>query len=282
MKVDVIMRSKNDLNTIVHSLRELSNQIGLDYELYCFDNASSDGTLDVIKEFTKNVFVIKDMDYIPGKVLNQAMFNSKNEIVVFLNSDCIPTHNTWLLELCLKFNEERVGAVYSKQVPRRNCFPLEKEDLERAFLDEQEDFHFFSMAASAIRREVWLETPFREDLRYSEDIAFTHEIKKKSWKVVFSKKSMVEHSHNYDAFEWFLRQRGEGRAEASIFEWDLWKKSLLRYSVLPYLKSVYRDIHYCLENSYYQSILYSPIYRFAQVLGRRIGFIQGLKGDSYV
>lgn len=279
MRVDIIMRSRNDRKLIVNTLRELKKQIGLDFDLYCFDNESTDGTLEIIRQYTNNIYTVAKTEYIPGKVLNKAMSVCNNEIVVFLNSDCTPTHNTWLLELCLKFNDSNVGAVYSKQIAKKECFVLEEQDLSRAFEQKQENYHFFSMAASAIRRVVWEETPFREDLRYSEDVAFSYEVMKKKWTIAFAPFSMVEHSHNYSAFEWYRRQMGEGQAEASIFEWSLWRKSLFRYSVLPYFQMIKRDVSLCIDNSDYSTLIYSPYYRMAQVVGRRIGFVKGLRSN---
>jgi rhamnosyltransferase len=132
--------------------------------------------------------------------------------------------------------------------------------------------HCFSMAVSAIRRSVWEQMPFKEDLQYSEDIDWTWRARGIGYEIRYAAGARVMHSHNYTLRQFYKRHFGEGRAEAHIFEWSSWDRSLVRYSLLPYFRQVASDWKYCAANRQVGEALYSPVLRMAQAAGRRSGF----------
>ncbi len=131
------------------------------------------------------------------------------------------------------------------------------------------------MAVSAIRRSVWERMPFNEDLQYSEDIDWTWRARGLGYQIRYVPDAMVMHSHNYTLRQFYKRQFGEGQADARIFEWTPWERSLVRYSVLPYLRQVVSDWKYCGAKLQVGEALYSPMLRMAQLAGRRQGFSSG-------
>ena len=66
-----------------------------------------------------------------------------------------------------------------------------------------------------------------------------------------------------------------------IFDWHPWERSFLRYSMLPFGRQVLNDWRYCLAQREFGYAFYSPFFRSAQFLGRRAGFIDGLKEKKY-
>jgi len=128
------------------------------------------------------------------------------------------------------------------------------------------------MALSAIRRSAWERMPFREDIQYSEDIDWTWRARVCGYDIRYAASARAMHSHNYTLRQFYKRHFGEGRAEAQIFEWSQWERSLVRYSVLPYLRQVAGDWKYCAANRQVREALYSPVLRMAQLAGRRRGF----------
>jgi rhamnosyltransferase len=131
------------------------------------------------------------------------------------------------------------------------------------------------MAVSAIRRSVWNEMPFREDIHYSEDIDWTWRARQRGYEIRYVAGAMVMHSHNYTLRQFYKRHFGEGRAEARIFEWTPWDRSLVRYSLLPYVRQVASDWRYCAAKLDLGEALRSPVLRMAQLAGRRRGFWAG-------
>jgi len=133
------------------------------------------------------------------------------------------------------------------------------------------------MASSAVRRSVWEKLPFREDLLYSEDIDWTWRLKQHGYGVGYAPLSVVEHSHNYSLKQFYKRQRGEGQADAEIFEWDSWSASPLRYSLLPCLRQTLADWRFCAARGEWEWLFWAPLYRLAQMIGRGQGFQKALK-----
>jgi rhamnosyltransferase len=282
--IPIIMRARNDMPLIKETLEMIGRQ-SIPYELIAFDNDSQDGTKELLEQHAQRVCRVPAGKYIPGRVLNEAMrsVDPKAPFVVFLNSDCKPADSFWLENLIKGFDDDKIGAVFGRQLPRPDCLPLFLKDTEDTFGDgirQQYWKHCFSMASSAIRRSVWEELQFSETLQYSEDIDWTWRIRQMGWTVKYQQFSQVYHSHNYTRKQFAKRHRGEGKAEAIIFSWSRWESTLLRYSLLPFLRQIKSDLLYALEHKEMRMLLSSPGLRFSQMIGRRKGFKEGLKSRN--
>lgn len=98
MKPCVIMRSHNDAEFIEATLKMVRRQ-AQPVHLINLDNASTDGTLEIIERYTDKLIHIPAGQYVPGRVLNQGMEASEGECVLFLNSDCTPLDENWATPL---------------------------------------------------------------------------------------------------------------------------------------------------------------------------------------
>ncbi len=277
----VILRSHNDMPLIAKTLEMLSKQT-LPFHLIALDNESSDGTLEEIRKYTDDIITIPAGTYVPGPVLNIGIEAAKdyNRFIVFLNSDCTPDNEFWLEEMLKGFHEEKIAAVFGRQMPREDCKPIFAKDTDDTYGDgERQQYwkHCFSMASSAIDRTCWEEAPFREDIQYSEDIDWTWRARQRGWKIQYVKDSKVYHSHNYSWKAFKRRHYGEGKAEAAIFSWDRWEKTFLRYSFLPYLRQILSDWKFGLREKKIAILFHSPVIRLAQLIGRRKGFNEGIR-----
>lgn len=274
MKQCIIMRSYNDMPLIADTLAMVSRQT-IPFDLISLDNESTDGTIREIEKYADRIVNVPKGTYVPGRVLNQGMEISHGEFVVFLNSDCTPQNKWWLKNLLAGFTDDNVAAVFGRQIPRPDCHPIFAKDTEDTFGDGSRQKywrHCFSMASSAIRRSVWEKMKFDEEVRYSEDIDWTWRARQNGYEIRYAADSIVMHSHNYTLGQFYKRHYGEGRAEAVIFDWSPWEQSFVRYSLLPYIRQIINDEKYCLSSFSLGACLYSPVLRFAQLLGRRAGF----------
>jgi GT2 family glycosyltransferase len=275
----IVMRAHNDMPLLAQTLASLRQQTVL-WRLLGFDNASDDGSRELLRSHAYRVLHVPAGEYVPGEVLNRGMQESTSDIVVFLNADCEPVDEKWLENLLKPFRDPEVAAVFGRQMPRPDCLPLAALDIEQTYGEgahQQKWRHCFSMASSAVRRSAWMRIPFDERLQYSEDIGWSWQIRQAGYKIQYAARSRVYHSHNYTARQWHKRQYGEGKAEACIFEWSNWQRSFLRYSFLPFLRQMTGDIRYSIQTHRWEGLLASPSYRLAQMVGRRKGFLAGLE-----
>ena len=278
----VVMRSHNDAPLMGQTLAELALQT-LPFRLAVFDNASSDGTRETAHACADLLVDIPAGSYVPGKVLNRAMRITDGPFVFFLNADCTPQHPEMLSVLLQCITQtSTIAAVFGRQNPRLDCQQLFAKDTTATYGDgalQAKWRHCFSMACSCIRRSCWEESPFNEDLQYSEDIEWTWRMRQRGYDIRYAPEAQVFHSHNYTLKQYYRRHIGEGEAEARIFDWTPWERSLLRYSLLPYIRQVLSDWRYCLPRGYIRATAYSPLLRLAQLFGRRVGFTAGLRKE---
>ncbi|MDX1973431.1 MAG: glycosyltransferase [Candidatus Sumerlaeia bacterium] len=275
----VVMRCRNDIGIVERTCKAVKEQRH-PLKLLVMDNHSTDGSREVLEHYADRLIDVPEGTYVPGRVLNQAMRETTGEVVVFLNSDCPPLDGEWLEKLVQPFVQEKVCATFGCQEPRVDCWPLFAKDTLDTFGDGlRQKFwrHCFSMASSAIRRSVWEESAFREDIQYSEDIDWTWRQRGRGYRIQYVPQSRVEHSHNYTLAQFRKRQYGEGKADAQIFEWSDWESGWVRYSFLPFARQVLNDTKYCLRKGEMSSLFHSPLLRWNQMMGRRKGFLEGLE-----
>lgn len=277
--VFVVMRCHNDMPLLADTLDMLARQDHPHRLLVC-DNASTDGSRERAQHQAERMLHVPAGQYVPGRVLNQAMAQSQGEYVVFLNSDCTPVDASWLTRLLEGFTDETVAGVFGRQIPRPDCHGLFAKDTEDAYGDGSQQArwrHCFSMAASAIRRSVWEKIAFDETLRYSEDVDWTWRARLLGHRIRYVPQAVVMHSHNYRLRQYYRRQFGEAQAEAHIFEWSPWQRSFLRYAVLPYGRRVCSDLLHCASHGDLAGALLSPWLRLVGFAGRWRGLQEGLR-----
>jgi len=269
MKISIIMRSKDEMPYVKYTLMMFKKQTIQDYELLVVDSGSTDGSWELAQEYAPDIaYQIRPQDYIPGKVMNAAAEKCSGDILVFNNADCIPQDEHWLANLIKPFEDPEVIAVFGNQITRPDATPIIQKDYERAFGDgkiHSKWRHFFSMATSAVRRSVWEEFPFFEEIQYSEDIEWSWRMKQMGKKIVYVPDAIVEHSHNYNLKQTIKRFKGEGKAEAYIYGED--NRNVVSDILVPAFKESVRDFFYLLRKGELLWIAKAPVYRILQRYG---------------
>ena len=279
-RVSIIMRSCNDSDVIRGTLQMVRAQTYTNYELWNFDSTSTDGTLDIIREFNtpQRIRLNDPASYNPGRVLNEAVAATGGDILVFLNSDATPENEDWLQRLIAPLRDTACGASYGRQTPRPDCRSLFVKDTERAFGDGHVSagwLHFFSMANSAVRRELLESHPFDTAIQYSEDIDWSYRVRNLGHGIVYVPDAPAMHSHNYTLGQSYRRHYGEGKAEAWIFRNGELSTSFLRYCLLPLGREVLRDLGWAVRRTSMDALLYSVPLRATQKWGRWQGLKSG-------
>jgi len=276
----IVLRCFNDVRVVGETLDAVYAQKGPSLRVVAIDSGSSDGSVEVLGRYPLHLVQIPLGSYVPGRVLNLGMRQGDEPIVAFVNSDCTPQHAEWLERLVAPLAaDDQVAAVYGRQVPRPDAEPLVVKDYERAFGDGSVAAtwrHFFSMASSAVRRSVWKERPFDEEIRYSEDILWSWQRRQEGWRIAYAAGSIAMHSHNYTHSELRKRFFGEGKADAAIYPRHLLATGLVRGVLLPLAAEVVRDFLWLAGHGYLDALLEAPVIRFLQKTSYRRGLREGL------
>lgn len=242
--VDVVVRCKNEMPRARACLEALAVQRSPRARVLFVDDGSTDGSREVAHTLGARVHDVGAAGYVPGRVLNDAMRLTESPVVAFVNADAVPLHDdalTWLVEPLLA--DRRLCATYARQVALLDASRLTRREYERTFGAEPVRTRvgaFFSMAASAIRRDVWKALPFDETLRYSEDVDWIHRAGALGWRVSYTPQAQFEKSREYDLRGHYRRRRGEGAADTRIHHLGMpsgWRE-LLR----PLAGSIVRDV----------------------------------------
>jgi rhamnosyltransferase len=169
------------------------------------------------------------------------------------------------------------AAVFGRQVPRADCQAVYAHDYERCFgpnrAAAQWD-HFFSMASSGIRKDIWAKRGFNERMQYSEDDEYTRWCRAQGYRIEYVPESVVMHSHNYTPAQAWRRSFGEGRALAAV--WDSQAKlNWMRSVLLGWANDSRRDLAYCARSRKIAEWPHAARIRWEQRRGRLAGFRQG-------
>ena len=269
-RISILVRSKNDGKFIRRTLEGLFKAArGMDVEIICCDDGSSDDTVSIIESFPKiRLIPCPDGEYRPGRTLNYMVRQCSGDIVVFNNADAIPLDDSYLNELVKPLLAGTADAVYGNQLPRPDAQWLVVKDNTRAFGDGRIAAtwkFFFSLASSAIRREDLIAHPFDESMRYSEDVEWAH---RRPIRIAYAANAHVEHSHNYTIKELKKRFYGEGYADAKIFQ----TVPTLARALLGAARESCRDAVFLMKHPAGMSeLLSSPVRRMVQKLYHRRG-----------
>ena len=98
---------------------------------------------------------------------------SKGQYIVILSAHCLPINNNWLSDLFEEINSDpKLAGVYGKQVPMDFSSDEDKRDLLIVFGEDERiqiKDSFFHNANSIIKRNVWEEINFDEEVENIED-----------------------------------------------------------------------------------------------------------------
>jgi rhamnosyltransferase len=277
--VTIIMRSFNEAWALKETLPALKAQEFRNWELIVIDSGSTDGSVELIQKANPKCFLqIKPQEYNPSRVMNLGMKLANSEFGIFLNADATPQGSNWLRPLVNALQDTRTAAAFGKQIPRPDCNAVFAHDYERCFGPNRESArwdHFFSMASSGIRKDIWLQRGFLEKMQYSEDDEYTRWCCAQGYKVVYVPESVAMHSHNYTPQQAFKRSYGEAKALAAVWTG---RPNEIRWSttvLLGWVNDARRDLGYCLKSKRLGEWPHALRIRWEQRRAKLVGFREG-------
>jgi rhamnosyltransferase len=277
--VSIILRSFNEAWALRETLPALAAQNYKPWELIVIDSGSTDGSVDLLRQFQpRHLIQIPHSEYNPSRVMNQGMELASSNFGIFLNADATPQGPDWLSPLANALLDPKVAAVFGRQIPRPDCHAVFAHDYERCFGPDRESAtwdHFFSMASSGIRKDIWAKRGFNERMQYSEDDEYTRWCRAQGYRIAYVPESVVMHSHNYTAAQAWKRSFGEGRARAAVWENRIANSTWGRNVFLGWMNDARRDLLFCTRTRRLREWPHALRIRWQQRSGALAGFRSG-------
>jgi rhamnosyltransferase len=277
--VTIIMRSFNEGWALRETLPALAAQEYTNWELIVIDSGSTDGSVNLIRQARPRHFLqIRPEEYNPSRVMNHGFELARSAFGIFLNADATPQGPGWLRPLVAALQDPQVAAAFGRQVPRPGCQAVFAHDYERCFGVDRESTrwpHFFSMASSGLRKDVWAQRGFLEKLQYSEDDEYTRWCRAQGYRIAYCPDSVAVHSHNYTPAQAYKRSFGEAKALAAVWRGSGSDFTFPRTVLLGWLNDVRRDFLFCARTRRLNEVGHAARIRWQQRRARLAGFREG-------
>lgn len=279
--ISIVIRSYNEAWALKDTLPALAVQDYKHWELIVIDSGSTDGSQNLIRAVKPAHFIqITPQEYNPSRVMNHGMRLAKAERVIFLNADATPQNTQWLRPLAETLADKQVAACFGRQIPRPDCQAVFACDYDRCFGPQRESAnwgHFFSMVSSGLRKDVWQQRGFREDLQYAEDDEYTRWCRSQGYEIRYLPDSIVMHSHNYTPQQAWKRSFGDARAIAQSWQGSASEFNWLKTVALGWISDIRHDIRWCARNHRLHEVLHALHIRWQQRRAKLSGFRAGLR-----
>jgi len=218
--VSLIIRCFNEERHIGTLLEEVCRQTVRDPQVIVVDSGSTDGTLDIVSKFPVRLVRVSPADFTFGYSLNQGCRLATGAYLVIASAHVVPCGRDWLQRLIDPFADPRVALVYGRQVgDARTRFSehqlLAKQYPRHSNLDQPTPF--CNNANAAVRRSLWLQHPYNEELSGLEDLAWGKWAVERGHRIAYNAEAMVVHIHEETPAQIQRRHMREALALKQIF-----------------------------------------------------------------
>jgi len=221
MLVSIIIRTLNEEKYLGELLSKINHQVlnNIQIETVIVDSGSTDKTLNIAAKFGARITTISKDEFTFGRSLNLGCEFALGDILVFISGHCVPVDNNWLLSLINPIKLKQSGYTYGRQIGRDTTKYSERRVFEKYYpavdLNSNESF-FCNNANSAIKRDVWFNFKFEENLTGLEDMELAKRYFEKEGKIRYIPMAVVYHIHNENWFQTLRRYEREAIALQNI------------------------------------------------------------------
>lgn len=192
-RASVIVRSKDAASTIESTLQSLRSQT-VPVEIVVVDSGSTDGTLDVARQYADRLVQIEPADFSFGGALNLGADSAAAEFHFALSSHSVPETEEWIERSLAHYENPEVAATSTmlwlpSRLPMRDVL---YQDLAHARKYPQWGF---SNTGSSWRAELWRRHRFSETIEACEDKEWAWRVMSDGYTVAIDPRLWVSQGH---------------------------------------------------------------------------------------
>jgi len=219
--LSLIIRALNEESHIGRLLTGVMKQTVRPDEIVLVDSGSTDATVAIASAFPAvKVITIDPEEFSFGRALNKGCAAAEGELLVLASAHVYPLYDTWLERLVAPFVDPEVALSYGRQCGSPDSEFSEKRLLQQWFPERvvrrQRD-PFCNNANAAIRRSVWEQLKYNEDLTGLEDVDWAKRSLERGFVVSYAADAIVAHVHEESFGQIINRYRREAIAHKEIY-----------------------------------------------------------------
>lgn len=224
MSVDVVIPAYKPDEKFIKLLTMLSSQTVMPGKIIVMNTLEEywpKKDIDLLPDPAKSLLEVHHItkeEFDHGQTRNEGVSHSDADFVILMTDDAVPDDEYLIEELIKPFEDEKVGAVYARQLPGDKASPSER--FSRAFnypaesLDKSLDdikslgikTFFCSNVCAAYRRdEMKKNGGFVKEAIFNEDMVYAGLLIDAGWHIYYAADARVIHSHSYNNMEQFHR-----------------------------------------------------------------------------
>jgi rhamnosyltransferase len=224
--IEVIVLCKNEGESLGPCLETVLGQEDAgSFSVSVIDSGSTDGSVELIRSLPVRLIEIAPSEFHHARTRNLGAERTLAPIIVYTNGHVLPARKRWLARLTAPLREDprgKLAGVYGRQIARADAYPMERFMLDHLYGHAPRVQRvvpgqpvtlaqtMFSTANCALRRDLWLERPFSDQVQMSEDQEWSRYWIERGYAIVYEPEAAVIHSHNNSLSGAFRRYYGLG------------------------------------------------------------------------
>ena len=219
--VALIVRCFNEEQHIGRLLTGALRQTLRPDEIVVVDSGSTDATLSVAAAFDVTTITISPEEFSFGRALNRGLHAAAgHDVCVFASAHVYPVYDTWLAQLVSAFRRPEVALAYGRQQTPPGGRYSEARLLGHWFPPDsaiRQRHPFCNNANAAVRREVWQQLRYDEELTGLEDLDWAKRAMADGHAISYVAEAPVVHVHDESVAQVVNRYRREAVAHKQIY-----------------------------------------------------------------
>lgn len=224
-KLSIVIRCRNEAGSLRNVLAALrAQQCGFAWEVVLVDNESDDDTRKIAEEFSARIVPISRQEFSYGRAINLGVAAARGELVMLLSAHALPIGSYFLNAATAPFEDPQIAAARCLLVtsPRQLQTWYLPKDIHYASAEEQRRAEsgtawvgeYPTGGCCVIRRAVWEEVKYDEQLESNEDKLWASQVLAKGWKIRCCAEAVWMYTRKYGRRERLMR---ETRQQVSLY-----------------------------------------------------------------
>jgi len=273
--VSLVIRCFNEEAHIGRLLTGVVRQTRVPAQIIVVDSGSTDATLAIASTFPVEIVTIAPEDFSFGRALNLGLAAARTDLAVLASAHVYPLYDSWIERLVAPFGAPETALTYGRQQADGSSRFSERQLLAQWFpaRSVQRQRHpFCNNANAAIRRTVWSEQPYDEDLTGLEDLDWARRTLAAGHVISYVAEAPVAHVHEESFAQIVNRYRREAIAHKEIYsEQRMGLATAIRLGIV----NAMGDLRHARRQGVLRTHLADiPSFRLAQFYGTYRGFAQ--------